>query len=366
VLLKTLVAAASVRALGYPTATAVATGLLLAQIGEFSFVLARAGAEINLYPAGDAAIGEQAFLAASVLAMLATPVLGFLGDRAWRRLGASAPTSEDGGAVQDPHVADDLNDHVIIAGYGAAARQLVRVLRRVDVPFLVATLSPEGANEAEAAGIRVLRGDYARQHVLEHAGIFRARTLVVADDDLAMAHRVAQVARPLNSDLHIVVRTRRAAEIDHLHAAGASCVIADEMESIVQLFAQILQDRAVPAGQIDSLVNEVRGADYASLLENGTAKAPVTLTVSSNASTCAHLDQVRPVFPGASGCEECLRSGDTWVHLRLCMTCGHVGCCDSSANKHASRHHRETGHPIVRSYEPGETWAWCYVDERML
>ena len=81
---------------------------------------------------------------------------------------------------------------------------------------------------------------------------------------------------------------------------------------------------------------------------------------------CRHLGQVRPVAPGAPGCEECLAMGDRWVHLRVCMSCGHVCCCDSSKNRHATRHYRATRHPIVRSIEPGETWGWCYEDEIML
>jgi uncharacterized UBP type Zn finger protein len=78
---------------------------------------------------------------------------------------------------------------------------------------------------------------------------------------------------------------------------------------------------------------------------------------------CTHASWIRPVSPKTEGCEECLASGDTWVHLRLCLTCGHVGCCDQSKNKHATRHFRATGHPVMRSLEPGEDWRWCYVDE---
>ncbi len=82
---------------------------------------------------------------------------------------------------------------------------------------------------------------------------------------------------------------------------------------------------------------------------------------------CTHLDQIQDVTPKTpNGCEECLQTGDRWVHLRLCLICGHVGCCDSSKNKHATKHFRATGEPIVRSLEPGESWAWCYVDEVVL
>lgn len=81
-------------------------------------------------------------------------------------------------------------------------------------------------------------------------------------------------------------------------------------------------------------------------------------------STCDHLDQIRAVAPRTpSGCEECLAAGTTWVHLRLCLTCGHVGCCDNSPGRHASRHYGATTHPIIRSFEQGEDWGYCYVDE---
>ena len=81
------------------------------------------------------------------------------------------------------------------------------------------------------------------------------------------------------------------------------------------------------------------------------------------ATGCTHLNQVNEVMPSADGCEDCLRIGGTWVHLRLCMECGHVGCCDDSPNTHATKHFDKTSHPIIKSFEPGEDWGWCYVDE---
>ena len=87
---------------------------------------------------------------------------------------------------------------------------------------------------------------------------------------------------------------------------------------------------------------------------------------------CAHLDPFTShrarrtaVQPRSHGCEECLAAGDSWVHLRLCMRCGHVGCCDDSPNRHATKHHRATGHPVIKSFEPGEDWGWCYEDEEL-
>jgi tellurite resistance protein TerC len=90
----------------------------------------------------------------------------------------------------------------------------------------------------------------------------------------------------------------------------------------------------------------------ASLLFPGAVKAP----------SCSHRDQIRDVKPNSTGCEECLKTGEPWVHLRMCLKCGHVGCCDSSKNRHATGHFQATGHPVIRSLQPGESWRWCYVD----
>jgi len=83
------------------------------------------------------------------------------------------------------------------------------------------------------------------------------------------------------------------------------------------------------------------------------------------ANRCNHLSHPKVTSTKTHVCEECIKAGDSWVHLRLCMECGHVGCCDSSKNKHATKHFHATQHPVIRSIEPGETWTWCYVDEVM-
>jgi uncharacterized UBP type Zn finger protein len=84
------------------------------------------------------------------------------------------------------------------------------------------------------------------------------------------------------------------------------------------------------------------------------------------AKTCTHLGQIKDVRPRAKGCKQCLAAGDTWVELRLCLVCGHVGCCDSSKNKHAAKHFHASRHPIMQSFQPGQTWRWCYIDEAYL
>ena len=79
---------------------------------------------------------------------------------------------------------------------------------------------------------------------------------------------------------------------------------------------------------------------------------------------CSHLSQIQEVVPSAEGCEDCLKIGDKWVHLRICLTCGYVGCCDNSKNKHATRHHHATQHPVIASFQRGEDWIWCYPDQQ--
>lgn len=88
--------------------------------------------------------------------------------------------------------------------------------------------------------------------------------------------------------------------------------------------------------------------------------------MSDEPAACPHVQLIRDVSPNTDGCEECLKSGDGWVHLRMCLICGHVGCCDQSQNRHATAHYHHTQHPMMRSIEPGEAWVWCYVDELLM
>jgi CPA2 family monovalent cation:H+ antiporter-2 len=400
---------------------------------------------------------------------------GRVGERVQQHQTAElAAHAEDDAAVG--HAFDGLSNHVVLAGFGGAARRLARVLEQARLPFAITTLSPDGAREAEQDGYPVLRGDATRLRTLQLIGAERAKMLVVADDDPATARRIAAVARTLNPTMRIVVRTRHLSEIDALGHVGADVVISEELESIVQLFGEVLRGYRVDPAEVEAYEEVIRARGYRALearspggpvlqpcelnadcldtrsvtvragtpaagrtpaeldlarsgLElverrrNGRAaphddvvllagdtlvlrgssdafaasaplfRAPetdspapeeevVTAMYSSQSrsrypidlervyrlaprpdTSCTHFDRTAPVTPSARGCEECLALGNAWVHLRLCMTCGHVGCCDSSKNKHATKHFHATTHPIVRSLEPGEDWAWCYEDE---
>jgi CPA2 family monovalent cation:H+ antiporter-2 len=365
VLLKLATTALGVRALGYGAGAAGFVGLLLAQIGEFSLVLEKTGRELGLTPFNMGPAGTQTFIAATVLLIILTPFLAQLGGLLQRRLDGPAHQAAAGDEPGDQaHAAAfaGLRDHVIIAGYGAGGAALAGALRDAAVPYGVLTLSPGGANEAEGRGLLVLRSDYARAHVLEQAGLRQARLLVIADDTPAMAHRVISVARGLRPDLRILARVRGGHEARQLEAAGAERALAEEELAATALIRDVLGDYGREAARAEGYVQEVG-------VQNGGRVNRPALTLEPVAEArgrCAHVTGPVTVVPNADGCEECLQTGDTWVHLRVCVACGHVGCCDSSKNKHATRHFHTTGHPVMRSLERGEAWGWCYVDQVQL
>ena len=377
---KALTTGAAVRALGQPVAVALVAALLLAQVGEFSFVLARSGAEVGLSPAGLGADGTQAFVAATVLLMALTPSLTAMAGRVGARMEPEATAPELAGRtepVPGAPPAAGLDDHVIVAGYGRWARGITRALQAADVPQVVVTLSPDGAAEAHEQDLPVLLGDPARMRTLEEAGLFRARAVVLPDDDPERAERIARLVRSLRDDVVVVVRTRYAADVDGLRAAGADHVVAEEVEASAGLAMGVLRNFGVDWGDVRARVGELR--DFQVRDAGDRAAAPRVLPaqravvdtehaveVALDEALCPHTGQARPVVPRTAGCEECLEAGDAWVHLRLCLTCGHVGCCDSSPNRHARGHHEHASHDLVRSAEPGEQWVYCFADDRVL
>ena len=475
-LIKGVTTFVAVRAVGRAVPAAAATSLWLAQVGEFSFVLERSGREAGLAPLGMDDVGAPLFIAATVVSMALTPVAApYAGRLALTLRKRTDDKAQQTMPTPDPEQFSDLENHVVVAGYGTAARRLVHVLEGSGVPFVVVTLSPEGAREAEADGLRVLRGDYAKRHILEAVGLSRAKLLVVPDDGPAMAHRVVSVARALAPTVRITAIVPTARDADELVEAGADRAIATELEAVVGLFDDVLRRyrvapaeilrheetlrrgsyRAFDAGlmaspavrceldddcfstrtvtvregtlaagrsladleldrrllhviEVDRRGETTREPAGAFVLEagdevliGGTARSfidagdlfrtsdagapptpalpamptqtapwidttrPVHLDPDLEAG-CSHLDHAHDVTPGTQGCQECLEAGDRWVHLRVCLECGHVGCCDSSPNKHATEHFRATGHPVMMSIEPGEDWGYCFEDEVML
>ena len=240
----------------------VVLGLGLAQIGEFSFVLAKAGIDFKLLSPADG----QIFLAASILSMIATPFLihwshawafGFEG--LFKDIGFNRSTS--GEANETP----SATGHVIVVGYGLNGQNLARVLKEVGIPYRVLEMDPDLVRSAKAGGEPISFGDGTRPELLQQVGIEKARVLVVAISDPAATARLVSQARRLRTDLYIIVRTRYVAEIDHLYRLGANQVIPEEFETSVEIFARVLQEYHIPRNVISLQVDLIRKEHYGTL-----------------------------------------------------------------------------------------------------
>jgi len=232
VLFKGALTAAIVAALWRSARLALLTGFGLAQIGEFSFVLARQGGAAGVISEGLA----QAFLGAAILTMAATPFLM----RAARRLalvGAAAPAG--GGAP-------DLADHVLVVGYGVTGQAVARVLRETGLPFVAVDLVADAVEAGRREGMPVRFGDASRRAVLEEMAAERARAAVVAVGDPAATRRIVSQLRQTNPTARILVRVRRVGEIEELERLGADEAIPSEFETSIELFVRLLTHLGVP------------------------------------------------------------------------------------------------------------------------
>ncbi len=235
----------------------VILGLSLAQIGEFSFILAAAGRDFGLLTE----TAGQTFLAASILTMTATPFLIQWVNRL--AYGFEAMVKVPG--VKTPAEKDrqeSATGHVMVVGYGLNGQNLTRVLKEVGIRYRILEMNPDLISKAKAAREPVTFGDGTQQNVLEHAGIHGARAMVVAiSDSVATLHTVRQ-ARSLRSDLFILVRTRYVSDIDKLYRIGASQVIPEEFETSVEIFARVLEEYHVPRNVISLQVDLMRRERY--------------------------------------------------------------------------------------------------------
>ncbi|MAL16675.1 MAG: sodium:proton exchanger [Balneola sp.] len=263
-LLKFILSSISLLTLGYPIRIAAASGIVLAQIGEFSFVLERAGRVAGLTPGGFGEMGSQTFIAVSVLLMLLTPLFlhfspnigNLLAKTPLKHIGKKQKETEE----EEGH--EDLEDHVIIIGYGPAGRNLSRVLRESGIPFIVIEMNPESVNEMHRNGIPAIYGDASRTHILEHAQVLKAKLCVIAINDPAISPRIIKLANYLNPTIQIIVRTRYLSEADFLEKAGADIVVPEEMETTVRLFSNVLKAYMISNEEIEQHIRELRAEDY--------------------------------------------------------------------------------------------------------
>ncbi|MEM8600147.1 MAG: cation:proton antiporter [Bacteroidota bacterium] len=272
VVLKFVITTGAILMLGYPIRIAAATGLALAQIGEFSFVLERAGRAAGITPAGLGDAGAQTFIAVTVLLMIATPFqvqaapgFGSLVARTpLRKLGDGPGPDAVKPAGDDEHGTDvhAMEDHVVVVGYGPAGQRLVQVMQDVGIPFVVIELNPESTAKLRKEGVPVIYGDASRAFLLEHAGIARAKLGVILINDPTAVPRILQQMRYLNPTLQLIARTRFLRTVEPLQKAGADIVVPEEMETTVRVFSHVLGAYLVPPAEIERLVREIRQEDY--------------------------------------------------------------------------------------------------------
>ncbi len=236
-------------------------GLSLAQIGEFSFILAQAGIGHRLLSAGE----QQTFLAASILSMIATPLLIPAAHSITKRM--TGRISLEASAATSPEAAErpGSDGHVIIVGYGLNGQNLARVLRESGIPYRVLELDPELVRQGKTAREPIDFGDGTRTDILLQARIHHARVLVIAISDPAATARIVSQARRMRRDINIIVRTRYVAEIERLYRLGANQVIPEEFETSVEIFARVLQEYHVPRNVIALQVDLIRKEHYGTL-----------------------------------------------------------------------------------------------------
>jgi CPA2 family monovalent cation:H+ antiporter-2 len=275
--LKALIVTLAALALRVPIRIAATVGLGLAQVGEFSFVLERAGRAAGLSPMGLGAAGEQTFIVTAVLLMLGTPALLSVAPA----LGQWLQGTVLGRLTEDTDVAPasgeaSLEDHVVIVGFGPAGRRLAQVLAEDDLPFVVVDQNPQSVEEARAQGYPAIYGDATRGPLLDEAGIGRAKLCVVVVNDQDAAARITSVARHRNPTLQLIVRSRFLSELERFRESGADVVVPEEIEASVQIFAHVLRAYGVDATEIETQVRTIRAHDY-ELLRGGAEGAHLLL-----------------------------------------------------------------------------------------
>ena len=262
--LKILLVVVSVLAVGASLSTALISGLSLAQIGEFSILLAAVGLPLGLFREGD----YQVFLSAAVLSMMATPFMIRAARPVAERIAPSGRRLKSRGS-RAADTSQSLSDHTVIVGYGVAGRYLARVLDAAGIPCIVVEHDAELVRRARRDEIPVAFGDGTQPTVLEHVGAQRARVIVFAISAPAEESRGVVVARDLNPSAHIVVRTRYTSSIDELMSVGASDVVVEEFEASIELFAKALESYRIPINKIWEEAEAVRTEHYGLL--RGTA-----------------------------------------------------------------------------------------------
>ncbi|MGB9628349.1 MAG: cation:proton antiporter [Thermodesulfobacteriota bacterium] len=263
-LLKTLTGFLSLHWIGHPLRISLLSGIHLAQIGEFSFVLAMAGKSAGLISEGH----YQLFLSASVITMLMTPFLLLVSPTlsTWistKRLLQRLERMRKRAEKESFHLVKE--DHVIIVGFGLNGRNLAEVLKETSLPYVVLELNNDTVREMKKRGEPIFFGDGTRLEVLHKLGLSNARMLVVVISDPTSTRRIVQIARKENPRIYIIVRTRYTAEVEDLLRLGANEVIPEEFETSIEIFAKVLHRYQVPRNILYEQIERIRSRSYEAL-----------------------------------------------------------------------------------------------------
>lgn len=272
VLGKAAIAHIAVRAVGMPRWIASRTGLMLAQVGEFSFVIAQVARRENLLT--DRL--ESIFLVVAVMSIAATPMLFALGRRGFLRGGRDVDSERDG-------TRDRLADHAIVVGYGPAGQNVARTLASLDLPYQVVEMNQKTVEAQRAAGVPITFGDASRVSVMRGVGLARARLLVVTVNDPGATLDVIALARATNPRVQIVARAMFLSEVEALRSAGADDVVPQELETTVELTVLAMRRFLVPDDEVGRQVRAIRRRAFG--IEKLAPKAP---------TTAEHIDQLLP------------------------------------------------------------------------
>lgn len=263
ILLKTGLTLPAVLIQGYPLRTAVITSMSLAQIGEFSFVLAAQGLNAKLFDMDS----YQTFLAVSVITMMLTPGLIALAPKVANLTRRSDEKNKDKkdlpvhaseGVHNDP---ENMDDHLIIIGFGISGKHLAHVAQESKIPYTILEMNPETVKRYRDKE-PIAQGDATQPIVLEHLGIKKARVLAIIISDPAAVRAITIEARRINPNIFIVARTRFVTEIGPLHRLGADEVIAEEFESSIEVFSHVLTQYLIPRQEIETYATYLRQANY--------------------------------------------------------------------------------------------------------
>ena len=268
ILLKFLIVFGVVLIMRYPFRTAITSGLLLAQIGEFSFVLAQEGAGFNLFPEDL----FNVFLASSIFTMLICSFLYQVSPKIADLFQSALVIHKTNDKVK---TSAKYKNHVIIAGFGLNGKNLARVLNETGIKYVVIELNPQTIKHEKKKGEDIIFGDVARKEILQKAGIEAALVLVIAISDPASSRRALMLAKQINQHIHVIVRTRYINEITELIKLGADEVIPEEFETSLQIFGKVLRKFHIPLNVIMKQISILRSESYSMMVKEELTTHPL-------------------------------------------------------------------------------------------